>query len=171
MPGFNQDVRDLVKTMEDRLLEMEIKFISPHSTPTAPAISYAVDVQSYAVFCHAAFEEFAEGLCLSMLDYIEDRFNHKLFSKATLCLLHFDAGIPSPSVNKWDLRNLLFDHIKEELHMRKSKLSTYAITGNHGVGMSYLQSLFLPIGLDLPQDVNVVNSLSNPPYERKVIST
>lgn len=30
---------------------------------------------------------------------------------------------------------------------------------NHGVGIKYLHSLFLPVGLDLPQDVNEKNSL------------
>lgn len=159
MQNLKQDVKDLVKSLEDRLLEVEIKFISPHVCPTASPATYAIDVECYAIFCHAAFEEFAEGLCLIMLDYIEKSWNQKLFSKATLCLLHFDIEKSNSIVSKWDYRNKVFDYIKSEIHKRKGKLSTYAIKGNHGVGIEYLQSLFLPIGIDLPQDVNVTNSL------------
>lgn len=124
MPGFKQDVKDLVYVMENRLLEMEIKFISPHNVPTAPPSTYAVDVQSYAVLCHAAFEEFAESLCLRVLEEVEDSWiNKKQFSKATLCLLHFDLDSTSHNIERWTNISRYYDFIKDE-----RVLCTYFIT-------------------------------------------
>lgn len=163
MLTFKQNVNNLVKTLEDRILDMEIKFLSPHSDPLEAPDKYALDVQCYAVLCHAAFEEYAEGLCLSVLEYIDDNFKSKCqFSKATLCLLHFSfgVGIQSPSVSDWNNKDSLFKHIEIEIKKRKGKLSDYALNNNHGVDVKYLHSLFLPIGIDMPHDANEGNSLN-----------
>lgn len=160
MPTFQGEVKSSVKTLEDRLLDVEMQFISSHTNPTEPADKYALDVQSYAVLCHAAFEEFAENLCLRVLDDIEERWvNKKQFSLATLCLLHFDIESSSHTIDKWTDSTRYYDYVKDEIHDRKGKLSKYALVNNHGVGIKYLHSLFLPIGLDMPQDVNEKNSL------------
>ena len=160
MATVKDDIKALVKALEDRLHDVEIKFISPHSDPTEPVSAFALDVESYAVLCHVAFEEFAESLCLRVMDEVEDRWiNHKQFCVATVCLLHFDLDTSSHSIDRWSDANRYYDYIKEEIHDRKSKLSKYAIQNNHGVGVKYLHSLFLPIGLDMPQDVNEKNSL------------
>ncbi len=160
MATIKDDVKALVKALEDRILDVEIKFISQHTVPTEPASAYALDVQSYAVLCHAAFEEFAESLCLRVLDEVENRWvNYKQFGIATFCLLHFDLETTSHSIDNWTDATRHYDYIREEIHVRKSKLSKYAIQNNHGVGVKYLHSLFLPIGLEMPQDVNEKNSL------------
>lgn len=160
MPTFQDDIKASVKTLEDRLLDVEIRFISTHTTPTEPASMYALDVQSYAILCHAAFEEFAESLCLRVLDDIEERWiNKKQFSLATFCLLHFDIENTSHSIDKWEDNTSYYDYVKDEIHERKGKLSKYALVNNHGVGVKYLHSLFLPIGLDMPQEVDEKNSL------------
>lgn len=38
-------------------------------------------------------------------------------------------------------------------------LSKYAIDGNHGADIKYLKKLLLPIGIDIPHDVDYVNAL------------
>ena len=160
MPTFEDDIKASVKALEDRLLDVEIKFLSSHTNPVEPASAYALDVQSYAVLCHAAFEEFAESLCLRIVNEVEERWvNKKQFSLATLCLLHFDLDVTSHLIDRWKDNSRFYDFIKIEIHNRKSKLSTYALQNNHGVSIKYLHSLFLPIGLDMPQDVNEKNSL------------
>ena len=160
MPTFKDDIKEYVNNLEDRLLDVEIKFISSHIDPLEPASAYAIDVQSYAVLCHAAFEEFAENLCVRVLDEIEVRWvNNKQFSVATLCLLHFDLDTSSHSIDAWDDSVRYYDYIRKQIQARKKKLSNYALNSNHGVGLKYLHSLFLPIGLDMPQDVNEKNSL------------
>ena len=160
MPTIRDDVNGFVKILEDRLLDIEIQFISPHTNPTAPPSSYAIDVQSYAVLCHASFEEYAECLCMRVLDEIEDRWvNKKQYSAATLCLLHFDLEGTPHSIDRWNDSSRFYDFIKDEIHNRKSKLTTYAMQNNHGVSVKYLHSLFLPVGLDMPQEVNEKNSL------------
>lgn len=160
MPTIRDDIKGYVKTLEDRLLDIEIQFISSHTNPTEPPSAYAIDVQSYAVLCHAAFEEYAESLCMRILDEIESRWvNNKQYSAATLCLLHFDLEGTNHSIERWNDNSRFYDFIRNEIHNRKSKLSTYALQNNHGVSVKYLHSLFLPVGLDMPQDVNEKNSL------------
>lgn len=63
MPTIQDDVSTYIERLENRLLDIELKFIGQHTDPSEPAAKYALDVQSYAVLCHAAFEEFAETLC------------------------------------------------------------------------------------------------------------
>ena len=160
MSTIQDDVNGYVKTLEDRLLDVEMQFVSSHTDPTESPSAYALDVQSYSVLCHAAFEEFAESLCMRMLVEIENRWmNKKQYSAATFCLLHFDLESANHSIERWNDNSRFYDFIKDEIHNRKSKLSTYALLNNHGVSVKYLHSLFLPVGLDMPQDVNEKNSL------------
>lgn len=151
MSVFTDNVDAQIKILEDRLIDIEVRYIGPHTNPLASPSSYALDVQSYALLCHAAFEEFAERLSLEMVNHIEESFSlHRQISKATLCFLYFNFGKGPISVDDWNQRDRLFDHIKEELRNRKSKISEYAMVNNHGVNIKYLQHLFLPLGLDLP---------------------
>lgn len=55
-------------------------------------MDYNLDVHSFCILCHAAFEEFLEDVTLYSVDKIEREFNSKLrkFSFATFCFLHFD---------------------------------------------------------------------------------
>lgn len=160
MSIIKNDINECVKILEDRLLDVEIKFISSHTDPIEHPASYAIDVQSYAVLCHAAFEEYAESLCMRMLDEIENQWvNNRNYSVATLCLLHFDLESVNHSTGRWGKNENFYDFMKNEIHNRKSKLSTYALQNNHGVSLKYLHSLFLPVGLDMPRDVNENNSL------------
>ena len=46
MAKIKDDVKALIKALEDRILDIEIKFISQHTIPTEPASAYALDVQS-----------------------------------------------------------------------------------------------------------------------------
>ena len=160
MPTFKESVNAKVTELEDRLLDIEIKFFSTHTNPLESPDAYALDVQSYAVLCHAAFEDFAESICVMMMDHIENCMTSKLeYSKATLCFLHFDFGLPALCVDKWNQGDKLFNYITKQIRERKSKLSEYAMIRNHGVNIKYLQSLFLPIGLELPAG-NARNSLN-----------
>ena len=90
MPQLRDDINAALKSLEDRLLDVEIKFISMHTSPTEPASAYALDVQSYAVLSHAAFEEFAESLCLRMLEEIDDRWEEMV--KKLGALFDFDGS-------------------------------------------------------------------------------
>lgn len=158
MPTFKDNIDTQISALENRLLDVELKYIAPHSNPLEPPNVYALDVQSYFVLCHAAFEEFAESLCMVMMNHIEDSFvNKKQFSKCTLCFLHFDIG-KSVTVEEYDQKYSLFDHIRKQIRERKSKLSEYAMVNNHGVNIKYLRNLFLPLGLEMPTG-NEKNSL------------
>lgn len=78
--------------LEDHILELLFRFIEPHKDPLQKPSEYNLDVHSFCILCHAAFEEFLEDITIFSVDEIEKEFksNPRKFSYATLCLLHFD---------------------------------------------------------------------------------
>ena len=74
--------------------------------------------------------------------------------------MHFDKDVSSLSdIKRWDSSNTLNDYLESRLKERKSELSKYATQDNHGIDVRYLIKLLLPIGIDIPHDVNQLNSL------------
>lgn len=146
--------------LADRLIELEIKFIEPHSDPLEPPDDYNLDVQSYCVMSHAAFEQLFEDTCIYLLDKIQKAFNQRRrkISIGTLCLLHFDCASASLE-NQWEDNDRLADYLSKSLEKQKSILSNYAMTQNHGVDLKYLKKLLLPVGIDIPHDPMYVGSL------------
>lgn len=154
-------LEDKFLSLKDRLNLLENKYISPHTDPLELPSNFELDVESYCVLCHAAFEEFVEDVCVYLLDELEDKYKTTgRFSFATLCLLHFDSQQSSLDEH-WDETKNMHDYFVERIHKRKDELSTYARMDNHGVGIKYMKKLLLPVGIDLPHDASKLNSLSN----------
>lgn len=154
-------LEDKFTALKDRLKLLEKKYISSHSDPLELPDDFELDVESYCVLCHAAFEEFIEDVCVYLLDELEDKYKTTgRFSFATLCLLHFDSQ-QCLLDERWDDNKNIHDYFVERIHKRKDELSTYARMDNHGVGVKYMKKLLIPVGIDLPHDASKLNSLSN----------
>ena len=143
-----------------RLKSLCVKFIDTHKDPLEAPDQYDLDVQSYCILSHAGFEEFFESICIYILSTIDSNFNlpSRNISIGTICLLHFDCASQNLD-DKWDSNGLLNDYLYKKITERKSVLSKYAIDGTHGADIKYLKKLLLPIGIDIPHDVNYVNAL------------
>lgn len=153
------DLIEEKRKLDDYLLELEIKYIENHKDPLETPDKYNLDVRSYCVLCHAAFEEYIEMLCCYTLNEIVVNFDSKSrFSYSTLCLLHFCPNITLD--NKWPDEQLLYDYIREKLKDEKNSLSKQIKENNHGIGLKYLKKLLIPLGLDLPHDLKHVGSLN-----------
>lgn len=154
---------DLVKEkckLDDYLLELEIKYIENHKDPLEMPNNYNLDVRSYCVLCHAAFEEYIETLCIYILDEIVTNFEERLrFSYSTLCMLHFCQN-ESLEDDKWTDDRKSYDYIRDTLEKGKSSMSKYIMQNNHGIGLKYLKKLLIPLGLDLPHDVKHIGALN-----------
>lgn len=156
-----EDLENKYKDLEKHILELGIKYIELHNDPLENPNDYKLDVNSFCILCHAAFEEFLEDVTLYSIDHIEREFNSKIrkISYATICLLHFDnhpLGLTEDQ--KWE-SNYLNDYLSKRLAERKSELSKYAIKENHGIDVKYLRKLLLPIGIDVPKDLKELGSL------------
>lgn len=143
-----------------RLKSLCVKFIDIHKDPLEAPDQYDLDVQSYCILSHAGFEEFFESICIYTLSQIDSNFNlpTRNISIGTICLLHFDCTSQELD-DKWDSNCRLNDYLCQKIKDRKSILSKYAIDGNHGADIKYLKKLLLPIGIDIPHDVNYINAL------------
>ena len=72
-----ENVKNCLDKLELYLLELEDKYIDIHKDPFENPEEYKLDVRSYCVLSHAAFEEFVENICLFTLNEIEEKFTNK----------------------------------------------------------------------------------------------
>lgn len=148
--------------LEIYLLSLEEKYITPHNDPLQTPADYQLDVRSFCVLAHAAFEEFLENLSLYVLNEIESNFtNHQRISYSSLCLLHFKGIDKDVDSDNWKDEDRLFDRLKGQIYSIKSSFSKYIMEGNHGIRLKYLKKLLIPLGIDLPSEIQILSSLEN----------
>ena len=135
-------IKDSLDKLELYLLELEEKYIDTHDDPLEDPDKYKLDVRSYCVLSHAAFEEFVENICLYTLNEIEDKFiNTQRISYSTLCLLHFNGNTKTIDDDSWDDNDRIYDYLLGQIKSIKSEFSRYIMNQNHGVGLKYLKKL------------------------------
>lgn len=154
------NIQDSLSELELYLIELEYKYIDTHVDPLEKPEAYKLDVRSYCVLSHAAFEEFVENVCICTLDEIMCKFsNTQRISYSTLCLLHFNGS--SKTIDDWDNNNRVYDYLLNQLGNIKRDFSNYIMSQNHGVGLKYLKKLLVPLGLYTPLDVKHSAALDN----------
>ena len=156
------NIQESLDKLELYLLELEDKYIDIHKDPLENPEAYKLDVRSYCVLSHAAFEEFVENVCLYALNEIEDKFvNTQRISYSTLCLLHFNGNNKTIDDDSWNNNDRIYDYLLAQLKSIKSVFSKYIVNQNHGVGIKYLKKLLIPLGLYTPLDIKHLTSLDN----------
>lgn len=152
------DIDAAFQVLNDRLLELQLKFIEPHTDPTESPSDYALDVEGYIVLAHAALEDFVEKICYKVAEIATSEFkNNQKISFVALCMFHFTKQ--PLSLSSWNDNESLYDKMNEELHKILSEHKN-TIVNNHGVNMKYLKNLLIPVGLDIPSDTKETNSLN-----------
>ena len=155
-------MRSHIDNLELYLLTISEKFIDSHKDPLEPPDKYKLDVRSFCVLAHAAFEEFLEQLSLYLLNEIETNFvNNLRISYSSLCLLHFKGTDKDPDDDTWTDDDKLYDRLRIQLNEIKSNYSNYIIENNHGINLKYLKKLLIPLGIDLPSNVRDITALQN----------
>lgn len=157
---LKEDLENKYVKLESHLMDLMLRYIAPHLDPMQTPKDYDFDVHSFCILSHAAFEEFVEDVTLYSIDRIEREFKSvvRKFSYATLCFLHFDEHPLSLNEDKkWS--DILNDYMMKRINERKSELSKYAKTENHGIDIKYLRKLLIPIGIDVPRNPKHTNSL------------
>ena len=159
---LQEELENKYKELENHILELGIKYIDIHRNSLEKPADYNFDVHSFCILCHAAFEEFFEDVTLYSVDRVCNEFKSKnrKISYATLCLLHFDEhplGLVDDT--KWG-NKILNDYLMSQIEACKKELSKYATQDNHGIDVKYLRKLLLPVGIDVPQNVKTLTSLT-----------
>ena len=156
------DLKESLDKLDAYLAELECQYIDPHKDPLEIPERYKLDVRSYCVLSHAAFEEFVENVCICTLAEIVDQFkNSQCISYSTLCLLHFHGNAKVIDDDTWKHDDRVYDYLLKQLENNKSDFSKYIMIQNHGVGLKYLKKLLVPLGLYVPLDVKNFTALEN----------
>jgi hypothetical protein len=151
--GPNAELAALKSAIE----ELEQRFLNAHLGAPALAIpsrDEMLDVAAYVVLAHGALENFVEGLALWILDrLVDDWTKHK---KTTLCTTALLLYQPNPENN--DSQRSVFDLIRVALDQAKDRVSKL-VHDNNGVTTRHVQTLLLPLGINVPTDLVLTGSL------------
>jgi hypothetical protein len=157
---------DLYNELRQIITEIEAKFIQPYLPPdpeSKPA-TFALDVKSYCILAHAAFEDYFEQVSLAVMEHLLLAVydGRRKIDRGLLIFLGTYGG----QITIEDETKKTFDHLRESFEHAKSAFSDY-VFNNHGISpKKYLAQLMLPVGVDVPQDPNWLNSLDQLAKER-----
>lgn len=165
------DIDKLYADTESYIQSLEGSFLSKYlADPTTTPTDYDLDVKSYCILCHAAFEEFAETIAVNVMNQTVDNFIlHHRVSESLVSLMHFKASGES-YLNKQEEEDKIeiitsYNYIRERLIEIKDRFSK-EVFNNHGVSLKYIKQLFMPVAIDIPNDPTLLNSLKQLAKER-----
>ena len=143
------DLKRHIKAIDARFLQPHIGLVKP------PKPSEQLDLDAYAVLCHAALEQFFEELSAWLLHRTIDNWTTRSRAGGAT------VGLALRYTNKieWESEEAHFDRIRDFLDAHVRKEHSKVIGNNHGTGIDYLVSILCPLGVDLPKDANLRNSL------------
>lgn len=162
------DIEAVSNDAKKRLDDLKVHFMNKHlANPLVSPEEMELDAESYCVLCHAALEDYAEQISLFFIDKIEDKLsNHQEFSWGTLCALHnidaenYDKNFEEESnIIPFVVSHDIFSYMLDKIKKAKTDRSRYAKLLNHGVDVKYLYKLFVPMGLDIPREIKLLESL------------
>ena len=155
------DVDDLFLELKSYIEELTGKFVSKYvpADPTTQPSAYEHDVRAYCVLCHAAFEDFVERVVLLVASHSVDAWtNSRKPSHVVACLLCWHGAVLNIDTDENASETKPFDYIRPLLESAKGAFSK-EVHKNHGISITYLRSLLIPVAMEVPQDANLLNSL------------
>jgi hypothetical protein len=150
-------VEQFLLAAKEELADLSGNFLRPldGDDSLAPSVNYTLFVKSFCVFSHACLEESIEKLSLAVISHSLERFTLSSGQAidrsipALICFYSKDApNVPEKDTDKDDKTS--FDLIRLKLEEIKEKHSK-AVFENHGVSKTYLRTLLLPVGIDIPK--------------------
>lgn len=157
---------DLIyKNLEDYLVVVKNAYLHKHlANPLATPEDYDLDIKSFCILSHAAFEEFVETTVLAVMDDAISKYQSKKKITAPLIsLMHFKGGHNNYLETKNEKKIMeeidsFFDYNRKKLDEIK-KIFSNEVYDNHGIALKYLKKLLIPVAIDISKEVNWNNSL------------
>nr|WP_312660629.1 HEPN domain-containing protein [Stenotrophomonas geniculata] len=154
-------VKNLQDVLDVELSSLHKRFIDrwvPVDPLFGPA-DFEHDVKAYCVLAHAAFEEFVEELSMLAMNSALLAWNARKFSYGSIALLcgykRTIEFVNSDADHQVGIRDQVDSGIAKSVSSHH-----YAISQNHGFSRVYLRALFTPVGVDIPEDATLLQSLS-----------
>lgn len=149
--------------LKKELAKLEAKFLAPtFKDPTMSATKYAFEVKAYCILAHAAMEEFVEhtGL-LAMQEAIDRHLGMKTrpIHQPLVALLASSSEKVVIDDSETGPERTAFDYLRPALQKIKQTYSKQ-VHDNHGISKRHLRNLLLPVAINIPDDAQKLNSLS-----------
>lgn len=146
------ETKDYIRTIESKFIDQYI--------PVDPSIGpdqYEIDVRSYLILCHAAFEELMENIAIYLFEESYILFLQNKITKPLVTILNLSGEkLKIPDVGEKEIKS--FDNIRKTLDEAKSNFSS-KVFDNHGASLKYMRSLFYPVALDIPDDTRLITAI------------
>lgn len=153
---FQSDLDELKAYQQEILNKFLSQYIPVDPTHTPETFKY--DVSSYILHFHAAIEDYIERIARNSITIAQNNWlSDQKFSKVLLsiCINRCEKiTLDNHSDRSKKIKDLLNSEIIKQVELYKK-----SIDANHGIGMSYLEKIFVPVGIDILVDVNLENSL------------
>ncbi|WP_212612235.1 HEPN domain-containing protein [Ectopseudomonas oleovorans] len=152
----------MLDELKAEIIKLGDKFLLPWlpAKPEHQPEQFEHDVKAYCVLTHAIFEEFVEELSLMAMEEAIEAWKKKNPTKGTISLLcSYGACLSIPEKDEEDQEDV-FTQIRKELDETKSKHSN-VLSNNHGFSLKYLRKILTPVGVDIPTDIVLLESLKN----------
>jgi hypothetical protein len=146
----------LFESLAKELSALEARYLQKYF-PADPAVKpedFEYDVKAFCLLAHASFEEFVEGVSELIMGEIEAQFlQKKITLSAALFMLTYGE---SPSIADRDevAVDSCFDIVRNTLKEGKQKHSK-VLKDNHGFSLKYLRGILIPVGLNVPQGIEL----------------
>ena len=135
--------------LQNYLARLQDKFLKPYlpARPEQSPSDYELDVMAYCVLSHAAIEGFVEQVAISVSSEAFDGFEKQLVvSDSLLSLSAYFKEVALPAAS--DSVRTCNDRLRAHLREVKQKYSGQ-VYENNGINIKYLDSLLIPIGIDV----------------------
>jgi hypothetical protein len=154
-------VRSIYQALNKHVNALQKEFIAQF-IPTKPEHTPKIfqhQVKAYCVLAHAAFEDFVEAISLKVMsESMEVWLNKRVCSDSLLALCAYH-GVRIECVEDENLpQQRVFDLLRVALKQAKKKHSD-TLSNNHGFSLQYLRTILTPVGVNIPDDANLANSL------------
>jgi hypothetical protein len=154
------EITNLETELKVEIAALKLRFLGawiPAKAEHTPD-DFQYDVKAYCVLAHAAFEEFVEEISLLATRAAKDAWRDKNFSGILIPLiLHYGSPLSIPEKEE-NAQERIADQIRKCVDTCLASHSI-VLANNHGFSLKYLRNIFTPVGVDIPTDVKLIESL------------
>jgi hypothetical protein len=146
----------MFSALKAEIAALDVRYIKNYipANPEQGPDDFEYDVKAFCLLCHAAFEEFVEGVSESIMAEIAPDLLQKKVSLATATFLMAYGNGWSVVEDENVSQERCFDLVRRAIDSAKQRHS-HALKENHGFSTRYLRAILTPVGLNVPDGLEI----------------